>query len=112
MLAIILLIVGIVGFVKGRINISKTRELRGGGMYAVCTLFCLPFPLTLFLGFLIGIRAGTTGTPIDQNQIMMANLGGGLIPIIIGIILAYVLAKPKQTVAGPRPQGFEVKMDK
>ena len=111
-LTIILLILGILGFVKGRINVSKNRELRGGGMYAVATLFCLPLPLSFLLGMVLVANTAGSGRPVDRNTILIADLVSVWGPLVVALILAFTLAKPKLAPGQPGetgPRGFEVK---
>ena len=112
MLAIALLIIGIIGFVKGRISVTSKRELRGGGLYAVATLFCLPFPLAFLAGVIAGASAASSGTPVDRDALSKVALALTWGPILVAFILAFVLAKPKAPPPTAGPQGFEVKMDR
>jgi hypothetical protein len=110
MLAIALLIIGIIGFVKGRISVTKNRELRGGGMYAVATLFCLPLPLSFLIGLALGAQAASSGKQVDQQTVLIAGLAATWAPIVVAFILAFAMAKPKVVPGQPPPQGFQVKM--
>jgi hypothetical protein len=109
MLAIALLIIGIIGFVKGRISVTSKRELRGGGLYAVATLFCLPLPLSFLAGVAAGAAAASGGKPVDDQAILWLSVAAVWGPILVAFILAFALAKPK-VQAPTGPQGFEVKM--
>jgi hypothetical protein len=91
---IISLIIGIFGFVKGRINVTKTRELRGGAMYLAATLFCLPLPLSLLAGFLMGATSMGRGASRDTDTVV-----GTLctfVPILAAVIVVFALAKRKE----------------
>ena len=110
MLAIALLIIGIIGFVKGRIGVTRNRELRGGGMYAVATLFCLPLPLSFLVGMALGAQAVSSGRPVDQQTVLIAGVAATWAPIVVAFILAFAMAKPKVVPGQPPPQGFQVKM--
>jgi hypothetical protein len=107
MIPIALLVIGILGFVKRRINVTGKRELRGSGMYIVATLFCLPLPMSFLVGFIYGTMQASGGKKIDPDVVLM--LSGIFVwaPFILAMILAFVLAKPK---LAPAPQGLEVKM--
>ena len=111
MVGIICLIIGIVGFVKGRINVSRRRELRGAGMYIVATLFCLPLPLSFLVGVCIGVihAANRTPTPVDPSTILIANVASAWLPLGVAIILAFAMAKPKELgPTAPPASGFPV----
>ena len=110
MLAIILLIIGIIGFVKGRISVTSKRELRGGGLYAVATLFCLPLPLSFLVGMVAGVAAGSSGKAVDEKTLTLVAAVAAWGPILVAMILAFALAKPKVQQPSSAPQGFEVKM--
>ena len=107
MVGIISLIIGILGFVKRRINVTKTRELRGAGMYVVATLFCLPFPLSFLLGVIIGASQVAGGKPVDQSSLLVLASVCTWVPILLAVILAFVMAKPKEA---PEGSGFPVSM--
>ncbi len=107
LLAIICLVIGIVGFVKGRMNISKRKELRGGALYVVCTLLCLPLPLSFLVGMIIGAMAAANGTEPDEKTIGIASVVVVLGPIFGGIILAFAKATPKELPIDAA-RGFEV----
>lgn len=108
---IALLVVGIIGFVKGRINVTKTKELRGGAMYFVATLCCLPLPLAFLIGMYLGADAAKNGTTVDNDSLRL--IAGGLTIgiFIVALVLLFALATPKlnqpyRMVA----QGFPVQM--
>jgi hypothetical protein len=112
-IGIVCLIIGIVGFVKGRINVTKTKELRGGPMYLAATLFCLPLPLGIVVGLFMGVSAAAQGQHITatDSSVLIAGLLTTWVPILLGIIIGFVAAKPKLPPAPPAgPPGFEVKM--
>ncbi|HEY2586903.1 MAG TPA: hypothetical protein VGI81_14250 [Tepidisphaeraceae bacterium] len=104
MVGIIALIIGIVGFAKGRIGVSKARELRGSGMYLVATLFCLPLPLSLLVGLVLGAINAGRPTPLEPSKILLAGALCTWVPILAGVVLAFVLSKPKEAP----PAGFPV----
>ena len=110
MLAIILLIIGIIGFVKGRISVTSKRELRGGGLYAVATLFCLPLPLSFLAGAVAGAASVSSGKAVDDQTLIWLSVAVVWVPVLVAFILAFALAKPKVQPLAPPPQGFEVKM--
>lgn len=110
MIGIICLIIGILGFIKGRINVTKKRELRGAPMYIVAALFCLPLPFSFLAGVVLAANHAAQGTPIDQNTLLFVSLGTSAVPIVIAMILGFTLAKPKEVAGAPRAQGFEVKI--
>ena len=113
MLQIIILIIGILGFVKRRISVTKHRELRGGPMFAVATLFCLPLPLSFLIGAALGVQAAAGGRKVDDNTILFASLAATWGPVLVAFIIAFAMAKPKLPSGQPPPpppQGFEVKM--
>lgn len=96
MLQIALLVIGIIGLVKGRIAVTKTKELRGTGLYIVSALFIAIFPLSFVAGFILGaMRAG-------QNSSKTGNLAlgldlaitGGL--LLIAFVTAFAMATPKE----------------
>src|SRR4051794_34904598 len=95
MVQIIALIVGIIGFAKRRINVSKTRELRGGGTYLVASLFSLPLPLSFVVGAVLGANAAAAGRKVDQDTLLYAGLLSTWGPVAVALVLAFVLAKPK-----------------
>jgi hypothetical protein len=108
-LTIACLVIGIIGFAKGRINISKTRELRGGGMYAAATLLCLPLPLSFGAGFMIGLSAAASHTPVDNSQVLLWGALCTWVPILASLVIGYSMARPKVPPGlPPRAQGFEV----
>lgn len=110
LLTIALLVIGIIGFVKGRISVTKNRELRGGGLYAVATLFCLPLPLSFLVGIALGAQAVSAGKTLDDQTVLIAGLAATWGPILVAFILAFAMAKPKVVPGQPPPQGFQVKM--
>src|SRR5580704_19609662 len=101
MVPIICLIIGILGFVKKRISVTKTRELRGGPMYIAATLFCLPLPLGFAVGFAIGASAAASRTPVDKDTVNIASLICTVLPIVVAVIIAFAMAKPKEIAAPP-----------
>lgn len=107
LIQIICLVIGILGFVKGRINVSAKRELRGKGMYIVATLFCLPLPLSFFIGVLIGVAHAANGTPIDNSALLAVGVACTWLPVILAIVLAFSMSKPKEAAA-PVVGGFPV----
>jgi len=111
-LGIILLIIGITGFVKGRVNVTKNRELRGGGMYAVCTLFLLPLPVSFMVGLYLGWQAAAAGRRVGAQTVMVAGLLTTWAPVVVGLVLAFAMARPKMSAGQPMPgpRGFEVQM--
>lgn len=106
MLSLVFLVLGIVGFVKGKMSISSTKELRGTGMYIVATLFCLPLPLSFAAGFVYGMMLASSGGSPSDGTVMLLNLIFGWGPIIAGFILAFTMAQPKTDV--PAAKGFDV----
>ena len=94
---------------KGRINVSKNRELRGGPMYAVATLFCLPLPLQFLVGIVIGLSAAKSNTAVDQSSLLGVALACTGIPILAALVIGFSMSKPKiAPMPPPRAQGFEV----
>ena len=110
MLAIALLIIGIIGFARGRIGVTPRRELRGRGLYTVATLFCLPLPMAFLSGLVAGLVATSTGRQVDEGTLARFALAVTWGPIVLAFILAFALAKPKLPPAQSAPRGFEVKM--
>ena len=111
MVTIVLLVIGIVAFVRGQISVTKTRELRGGGLYAVAALFCLPLPLSIVVGLAFGAASASSGQPLDDGRLRVVSLVTTWIPVIAAFILAFALAKPKVVEAGQiGPRGFDVQM--
>jgi hypothetical protein len=116
MIAVALLIIGIIGFVKGRINVTNKRELRGGPMYAVATLFCIPLPLSFVLGLFIGVDATRSGKQLDTGALATADVASLAVPLVAAFVIAFVMARPKAPPVLPGqpvdsgPRGFEVKM--
>lgn len=110
LLTIALLVIGILGFVKGRISVTKNRELRGAGMYAVATLFCLPLPLSFLVGLALGAQAVAAGKAVDEQTVLLASIAATWGPVVVAFILAFAMAKPKIVPGQPPPQGFQVKM--
>ena len=108
MLAIICLVIGIIGFVKGKISVTGSKELRGGPMYLVATLFCLPLPLSFLAGIILGVTAGPNG--VDASTVNTVSLMTSIVPLIVAGILAFALAKPKLAPppSGTVGRGFEV----
>src|SRR4051794_27519082 len=113
MLGIALLVVGIIGFVKGRINVTKHKELRGPPMYLVCTMLCLPLPLSFVIGMVAGASAAANHRPVDMDSLNMIAGGINLVLIVTAVILMFALAKPKimpgfpvQMMPGQYPPGF------
>jgi hypothetical protein len=109
-IAIICLIIGVLGFVKGRINVSKKRELRGAPMYIVATLFCLPLPLSFLAGVAVGAAHAAQGTPIDQSTLVIIGAVTTGAPLVLALVLGFALSTAKDAPAAPRAQGFEVKV--
>lgn len=98
MLGIILLVVGIIGLVKGKISVTKNRELRRPASIFVCLLFIAPFPLQFLAGLFLGVQAVAEGRQnVDhlKDQAWMLELGILGVCFLVGMILAFVLAKPK-----------------
>jgi hypothetical protein len=108
-LTIVCLIIGIVGFVKGRINVTKKRELRGAPMYIAAALFCLPLPLSFLVGVAIAAHAAARGVPVDQSSLLPLGIAATWGPILVALILGFTLSKPKDAPP-PVARGFEVKM--
>jgi hypothetical protein len=108
MVGIICLIIGILGFVKGRINVSARRELRGSGMYIVATLFCLPLPLSFLIGAAISAMNAANPKPGVSSSVFAIAAACTWLPILLGIILAFVMATPKAAPTGVPVQGFPV----
>jgi hypothetical protein len=101
MAAIIALIIGIIGFVKGRIGVSKARELRGGAMYLVAAIFCLPLPLSFLVGLVMAAINSGRPVPMDSSRVLLAGALCTWVPILAGVVLAFILARPKEApVAG------------
>ncbi|HSU66832.1 MAG TPA: hypothetical protein VLJ39_08175 [Tepidisphaeraceae bacterium] len=95
-IAIVCLVIGILGFVKRRINITKNRELRGTGMYVVAALLCLPLPLSFLVGLVMGTTAVASGRPVNTDAVMIAGTICTWGPILLAIILGFAMAKPKE----------------
>lgn len=98
MLGIILLIVGIIGLIKGKISVTRTKELRRPGSIFVSLLFIAPFPLQILVGAAMGVQAAAEGKQnIDDLQSKATMIGLAIfgICLVTGLILAFVLAKPK-----------------
>jgi hypothetical protein len=116
MIALALLVIGIIGFAKGRINVTNKRELRGGPMYAVATLFCIPLPLSFAVGLYLGVDAARSGTPLDTRAIAMTDLVSLVVPLVAAFVVAFAMARPKALPVLPGEpveagaRGFEVKM--
>jgi hypothetical protein len=108
MVGIICLIIGILGFVKGRINVSAKRELRGKGMYIVATLFCLPLPLSFVIGAAFGAMSAANQKPVDNSAVLAVAVLCTWLPILLWVILAFVMATPKAAPTGVPVQGFPV----
>ena len=108
MIQIILLVIGILGFAKGRIDVSSRRELRGSGMYAVATLFCLPLPLSFLARAVVSVASEARSGAVDENLVSVAGLAATGVPLVVGFVIAAVMSKPKLPRGHPGPQGFIV----
>lgn len=108
--AIVLLVLGILSFVKGRISVSKHKELRGGGMYVSATLFCLPLPLTFLVAFALDASNALTQqpVPVGGRTAAVLNLLCLWVPFLAGTVLAFVLARPAGDAEPSRAKGFDV----
>lgn len=95
MLQLVCLIIGIVGLVKGKVSVSKAKELRGGPLYLVCGLFIAPLPLSFLAGLVLGATAGGSSQADLERSATIIGLVVGLLPVIVGIVLSFVLAQPK-----------------
>jgi hypothetical protein len=111
-LEIVLLVLGIMAFVKRRVNVSATRELRGPPVFLVGALFCLPLPLAFAIGAVIGARAVANGKSIDRMDLVYVELACVGVPVVLGLLIGFAMSKPKLPPAPPPlgPQGFDVKM--
>lgn len=105
MLQIVLVIMGIVGLVRGKINMSKTKELRGTWLYIVCGLFIGSLPLSFVGAFAGAALSGATTQDSAKDAAMIGSIACTLVPIIAGIVFAYVKAQPKTEVVS---RGFDV----
>jgi len=98
MLGIILLIVGIIGLIKGKIGVTRTKELRRPASILVSLLFIAPFPLQILVGAGMGAQAVVDGEQdIELLKAKTSRIGLVifLICFLAGLGLAFVLAKPK-----------------
>lgn len=95
MLQLICMVIGIIGLVKGKVSVSKTKELRGGPLYLVCGLFIAPLPLSFIAGLILGATGGASTQEQLEKNAMLIGLIVGIVPLIAGIVLAFVMAQPK-----------------
>ena len=107
-LAIVLLVFGIIGFVKGWVNVSAKRELHGKWMRVVCTIFCLPLPLALIAGIINGGLAG--GKPSDL-RVAILDAAAVWLPLLVGVAVALIFAQPKVRNLQSQSRGFEVQLE-
>jgi hypothetical protein len=81
-------------------------------MYLASILLCLPLPLSLMAGLILGMHSRSTGQPISEQTVLMAGALCTWAPIIGCLIVGFTCAKSK--VPPPPPgaggAGFEVKM--
>jgi hypothetical protein len=100
MLPIIMLVIGIIALVVGRISVTSTKELRRPASIFVGLIFIAPFPLSFLIGFMMGLDAAGKGKQLDPKEIESELQTIALIIVgvcfLLGLILSFALAKPKQ----------------
>jgi hypothetical protein len=99
------LIIGIFGFVTRRIDVTPSKELRGGAMYAAAALFCLPLPIE-GLGW---IAMNVSSLRLNNWDVLFLTVAGEVLAILAALVIGFVMAEPKiRPLPPPRAQGFEV----
>lgn len=96
MIAIIMLVLGIIAFAKGRVSVNSTKEVHGAPLYVVATLLCLPLPLSFAGGLALGVWAGMNGTEISDKWATLIDVGMVILFGLAATIVSMVFAKPKQ----------------
>lgn len=97
---IIFLIVGIIILIKGRFSVTKTKEIRRPGSIFVGLLFIAPFPLSFLVGAILAANAiagGQDPGAVAEDTKTLRVVGAIIVLccVIAGLVLAFVLAKPK-----------------
>lgn len=104
LIPIIMLIVGIVGLVKGRISVTGTKEIRRPASIFISLLFMAPLPLSIIATVVLSAMAvakANGGQPNLQELESTANILSAVIffgCLILALVLSFALAKPKEMV--------------
>jgi len=93
---ILILILGVVTLIRGKVSLTNNRVVTGGPAYIVGALFVLPFPLSFGVGVLMGMQRAAEGRPMDEQfrtQGTFVDLGLTIGCLIMAVIVAVCTAK-------------------
>jgi len=100
MCGIILMILGVVTLIRGKVNFSKSRVVTGAPAYLIGALLIAPFPTGFLIGVVMGAQhAAGGGGNLQALQRQAIFLDVGLYVVCIGaaVIVGAAAAKPPKT---------------
>lgn len=110
MIQLVCLIVGIVALVRGKLAMTKHKELRGKPLYLAATLLIVPLPISFLFGLVYGAMVATSGGNVDTESpvFMIMAVGISWLPIVAAFIIGFTASVPKLAPNTPVSHGFEV----
>src|SRR5690349_8225720 len=102
-LEIAMLVWGIIALVKGKLKISKTKEVRGAKARLLGVVLVLPLPLAMMAGFVIGFTAARNGAVnMDSLKWTLIGVEAGIVLtcLALAVVGGMVMGQPPVEAAG------------
>ena len=92
MCEIVMLIIGIITLIRGRFLLNRAMEVRGWTARIIGLILVLPFPLSFFVGIVLGAIFLTAGKGVDGEEFKTTAQTAGFVIVVCCFLLAIALA--------------------